>query len=112
MPSRKGMLRGVKTEENVGRHPGKPSAYADRPAAISNQKAQATLGSFRMPRIPRGVYRFKSHEEADAWLMKMATGIDPGNEIPERRHVPPTTSPSTWLKRVWRWLSKLFSKEN
>jgi hypothetical protein len=25
------------------------------------------------PCLPRGVYRFKSHEEADAWTMKMLT---------------------------------------
>jgi hypothetical protein len=25
------------------------------------------------PFVPRGVYRFKSHEEADEWLMKMLT---------------------------------------
>jgi hypothetical protein len=25
------------------------------------------------PFLPRGVYRFKSHEEADAWTMKMLT---------------------------------------
>jgi len=24
-------------------------------------------------RIPKGVYRFKTHEEADAWLWKMIT---------------------------------------
>lgn len=111
MPFRNGMLRGVKTEENVGKHPSKRSAYADRPAAISNPEAQTTLGSFRMPRIPRGVYRFKSHEEADAWLMRMGSGVDPRNEVPERRDAPPTTRPGNWLKLVWRWLSKLFSRE-
>ena len=25
------------------------------------------------PFLPKGVYRFKSHEEADAWQMKMLT---------------------------------------
>jgi hypothetical protein len=25
------------------------------------------------PFLPRGVYRFKTHEEADAWQMKMLT---------------------------------------
>ena len=25
------------------------------------------------PFLPRGVYRFKSHQEADAWQMKMLT---------------------------------------
>jgi len=27
----------------------------------------------KKPFLPRGVYRFKSHEEADAWQMKMLT---------------------------------------
>ena len=25
------------------------------------------------PFVPHGVYRFKSHEESDAWMMKMLT---------------------------------------
>jgi hypothetical protein len=25
------------------------------------------------PYVPHGVYRFKSHEESDAWMMKMLT---------------------------------------
>ena len=29
------------------------------------------------PRIPKGVYRFKSHEEADEWLWKMMTRPKP-----------------------------------
>ena len=34
---------------------------------------QQTLLEVRGPRpfVPRGVYRFKSHEEADEWQMKM-----------------------------------------
>ena len=34
-----------------------------------------TLGDLRgnRPFLPRGVYRFKTHEEADAWRMKMLT---------------------------------------
>ena len=27
----------------------------------------------KQPFLPRGVYRFKSHQEADAWQMKMLT---------------------------------------
>jgi hypothetical protein len=36
---------------------------------------QQTLRDLRGSRkfIPRGVYRFKTHEEADEWLMKMLT---------------------------------------
>lgn len=36
---------------------------------------QATLLCLRgkRPFVPRGVYRFRSHEEADEWLMRMLT---------------------------------------
>ena len=29
--------------------------------------------TFRLRGIPKGVFRFRSHEEADAWLMKHLT---------------------------------------
>ncbi len=29
--------------------------------------------------VPKGVYRFKSHEEADEWLMKMLTRPNPAS---------------------------------
>lgn len=31
----------------------------------------------RLPRIPKGVYMFNSHEEADEWLMKIWTQPQP-----------------------------------
>ena len=34
---------------------------------------QRTMGKLAPLRIPRGVYRFKSHEEADRWLMDHLT---------------------------------------
>ena len=30
------------------------------------------------PFVPHGVYRFKSHEESDAWMMKMLTRPNAG----------------------------------
>ncbi len=73
------MLRSVKTiinlEENIGKQVGRRTAPTDPLAFVPGQKEQA-IGwkkAFGSPRIPRGVYRFKSHEEADAWLMKMIT---------------------------------------
>lgn len=33
--------------------------------------------AFKTPFIPKGVYRFKTHEEADAWTLKMLTRIKP-----------------------------------
>ena len=37
------------------------------------QKLALDLRGPRRLFLPKGVYRFKSHEEADAWLMKMLT---------------------------------------
>ena len=31
------------------------------------------ISSLKLPMPPRGVYRFKTHQEADAWLMKIWT---------------------------------------
>ena len=42
-------------------------ATSTKAAALAWQKA---LGGVR---VPRGVYRFKSHEEADQWLWRMIT---------------------------------------
>jgi hypothetical protein len=34
---------------------------------------QRTMNQFAPLRVPRGVFRFKTHEEADAWLMDHLT---------------------------------------
>ncbi len=79
MPPGRDMLRAVKTtinlEENIGKSVGRRTAPADPLAFIPGQKEQARQWkkAFGSPHIPRGVFRFKSHEEADAWLMKMIT---------------------------------------
>lgn len=47
-----------------------------RPPADSLEYAfelQRTLNRLAPIRVPRGVYRFHSHEEADAWLMDHLT---------------------------------------
>jgi hypothetical protein len=47
-----------------------------RPSAASLDYAfglQKTLNELAPMRIPCGVYRFRSHEEADAWLMDHMT---------------------------------------
>lgn len=55
----------------VGRRTGTPSGLS---IATSNQRQsiewRKTLGGVR---IPKGVFRFKTHEEADEWLWKMIT---------------------------------------
>jgi hypothetical protein len=39
----------------------------------SPEEAREWKRAFGTPRIPKGVYRFQSHEEADAWLWRMMT---------------------------------------
>lgn len=39
----------------------------------SVEKTREWRRAFPTPFIPRGVYRFSSHEEADQWLWKMMT---------------------------------------
>jgi hypothetical protein len=45
------------------------------PLAATDDKATAIAfrRAFPTPFIPRGVYRFRSHEEADRWLWEMIT---------------------------------------
>jgi len=43
-------------------------------AAMALQRLVADLQkTFQNPGIPRGVYRFKTHQEADQWILKMLT---------------------------------------
>jgi hypothetical protein len=52
-------------------HRREPQPSRDNMEAI--QKLAVDLRGPRRLFVPKGVYRFKSHEEADAWLMKMLT---------------------------------------
>jgi len=68
----------VNIEDPVGKVVGKranptPRAYLDQAFGL-----QKTLREFPQPKIPRGVFRFKTHEEADQWLMEHLTR-KPGN---------------------------------
>lgn len=42
-------------------------------ATLSKEECRAWHKAFPTPFVPRGVYRFNSHEEADEWLWKMIT---------------------------------------
>lgn len=53
----------------VGRR-GEPKATPENMAAL--QQLLLDMRGKR-PFLPRGVYRFKTHEEADAWQMEMLT---------------------------------------
>jgi hypothetical protein len=58
-------------DDPVGKTVGRRKAPADSLCyALGLQK---TLNRMAPLRVPRGVFRFRSHEEADAWLMDHLT---------------------------------------
>jgi hypothetical protein len=65
----------INVEEKIGRTVGKrikpPTGLSLQVGATED--AIAWRQAFGGVRIPRGVFRFKSHQEADAWLWKMIT---------------------------------------
>jgi hypothetical protein len=65
----------VNFEENIEKLVGKRTAPADSFAA--GMKLQETALQFHnslgLLLAPRGVYRYKTHEEADEWMMRMLT---------------------------------------
>jgi hypothetical protein len=62
----------INVEETIGKVVGRRTAPDPLSLTGSTKRAmeawRQTLGGVR---IPRGVHRFQSHEEADAWLWKM-----------------------------------------
>jgi hypothetical protein len=70
----------MKLDINLDESPGKTVGRRRPPAdpltiskADSPADARAWQRAFGGLRIPKGVYRFRTHEEADAWLWKMIT---------------------------------------
>lgn len=63
----------INIQEKIGKVVGRRQPPAD--ALDAGMKLQALAAqlqeSFKHRWSPRGVYRFKSHEEADAWMLKM-----------------------------------------
>jgi hypothetical protein len=60
-----------KIDRFVGRRTGTPNGLS---TATSNKADSiAWRKAFGGVRVPRGVYRFKTHEEADQWLWRMIT---------------------------------------
>ena len=65
----------INVEEKIDRFVGRraktpdglPTATSNRADAIAWRKAPGGV------RAPRGVHRFKTHEEADQWLLRMIT---------------------------------------
>lgn len=64
----------INIEEKIGKTVGRrtaPNPFRVSPNEIEDSKAwRRILGGVCGP---KGVYRFRSHEEADAWLMKYLT---------------------------------------
>ena len=63
----------VNAEEPIDRFVGRRTRTPDALSTVTSNKANAiawrkTLGGIR---VPRGVYRFKTHEAADEWLWQM-----------------------------------------
>lgn len=65
----------VNLEESIGKTVGKRTLPKDGLALAmqTSEEARRWKKAFGSPHIPKGVYRFKTHEEADRWLMKMIT---------------------------------------
>jgi hypothetical protein len=63
----------VNVEERIDRCVGRRATAPDSwRAGMQMQETAAQLHrSFKHRWMPKGVYRFKTHEEADAWMMKM-----------------------------------------
>ena len=61
-------------EEGIGKIVGSRQP-ASALAVDRDQRADAAawMAAFRCPFVPRGVYRFRSHEEADEWMWLMIT---------------------------------------
>lgn len=65
----------VNIQEPVGKVVGRRVARKDTLALVPGEieDVKAWRAAFPTPFVPRGVYRFRSHEEADQWLWKMLT---------------------------------------
>jgi hypothetical protein len=63
----------INVEEKVDRFVGKRTKTPDALSLTGSTKAEAIAWqkAFGGMRIPRGIYRFKTHEEADQWLWRM-----------------------------------------
>ena len=69
----------INVEENIGRVVGRRLKTPDALSVATSRKEDACAWRrvFGGVRIPRGVYRFKTHEEADAWLWQMICRPNP-----------------------------------
>jgi len=65
----------INAEEKIDRIVGRRTKTPDGLSLSGSTKADsiARRKAFGGIRVPRGVYRFKTHEEADQWLTQMLT---------------------------------------
>ena len=63
----------INVEEHFDRIVGKRTKTPDGLSTATSHKAEsiAWQKAFGGVRVPRGVYRFKTHDEADQWLWRM-----------------------------------------
>lgn len=63
----------INVEEKIHRFVGKRTRTPDGLSLANSNKADAIAWrkAFGGVRVPRGVHRFKTHEEADQWLWRM-----------------------------------------
>ena len=66
----------INIEEKIGKtvgHRTTPNPFSLQGA--TKQAMRDWRRAFPTPFVPRGVYRFRSHDEADEWLLKMITRV-------------------------------------
>jgi len=63
----------INVEEKIDRLVGRRTKTPDALSTATSNKAEAIAWrkAFGGLRVPRGVHRFKTHEEADQWLWRM-----------------------------------------
>lgn len=59
----------VNIEDPVGKVVGRRANLSERNYLEHAFGMQKSLRGFPWPKFPKGVFRFKTHEEADQWLM-------------------------------------------
>ncbi len=67
----------VNLQDPAGKTVGRRKPAEDFGAGVQSLGVEL-IAALKLPMPPRGVYRFRTHEEADAWLMKIWTGNSKG----------------------------------
>ena len=87
----------INIEETIGKTVGRrvgaasPEAYRRGIQDLGKKIQAADL----IPRFPRGVFKFKTHEEADQWMIEMQVKAAVANLQKETAHPQTMISPSS-----------------